>query len=62
MDLNYYQESAHKATEENSIESSSVEGILGDILWLLSEIATAHKIKLNDVAKFNLKRLRLSKQ
>ena len=38
---------------------TSLEAELGDILWYLAEIATVNNINMNDVAKFNLKKLRL---
>lgn len=36
-----------------------LEGELGDILWYLSAVATDCAIDLNDIAKFNLKKLKL---
>lgn len=43
--------------EDNKIYRESIEKELGDVLWMLSEIATIHGFFLGDIAQKNINKL-----
>lgn len=60
--LNLYKKVIRGDEDAEKNFRSKVEGELGDILWYLAAIATDCNIDLNDVARFNLKKLALRKK
>jgi NTP pyrophosphatase (non-canonical NTP hydrolase) len=43
--------------EDNKIYREAIEKELGDVLWMLSEIATIHGFILDDIAQKNINKL-----